>query len=98
MAENEFVTSDTPYEDATPVQEVVKPKNENIKGIVTSGWVLAFVLPFVGAIINWWLIRNNKKYNLNIISSLTALVISCVLSGAILFYLFYTLYFYFIIG
>lgn len=98
MAEHEFVTSDTPYEETIPVQENAKPKSENIKGIVTSGWVLAFVLPFVGAIINWWLIRNNKKYNLNIISSLTALVISCVLSGAILFYIFYNLYFYFIIG
>lgn len=98
MAENEFITSDTPYEEPIPAQKVTKPKVENIKGIVTSGWILAFILPFVGAIINWWLVRNNKKYSLNIISSLTALVISCVLSGGILFYLFYTLYFHFVLS
>ena len=91
---SDFVTNDIPFNDEEIIEEnsqtpVIK---ENVKGVLVSGWVLAFLLPFVGVIINVWLVRNAKNYSYNKMVAFGALIISVITSFALLLLIFALLF------
>lgn len=84
-----FGTND---EETSTIPETHIPRNdttnENIKGVVTAGWVLAFLLPFIGIILNTWLWRNAKNYSYSKPKTIIATIVSIILSLALLFGIF----------
>jgi hypothetical protein len=88
-----FVTDDAPHEEnGKQTQQTPVNAKENIKGVFIAGWVLAFLLPFVGVIINTWLVRNAHLYTYNKLAALAALGVSILCSFSLLFVLFSALY------
>jgi hypothetical protein len=91
---SDFVTDDTPFINENEQKDNLPAVNqkENIKGVFVAGWVLAFLLPFVGVIINIWLVKNANRYTYNKIAAIAALIVSIFCSFALLLLLFAGIY------
>lgn len=80
------------YEEKSATPETTTARTEapteNIKGVVTAGWVLAFLLPFIGIILNTWLWKNADEYSYSKPKTIIATIISIILSLALLFGIF----------
>ena len=68
----------------TANKKVEPEKKDNFKGVVTAGWILAVVLPFLGIFLNVWLLRNAEKYDYSKVKASIPLAISIVLSSVLL--------------
>lgn len=91
LSEDKFATNLTnPTPPVIPVPEE-EPK-ENIRGIITAGWVLAVLLPFVGIILNLWLVKNSNKYSYKKAGVVVALILSVICSIVLLLLLFVNIY------
>lgn len=71
----------TPFETEAPKTTEQK---ENFKGVVTAGWILAIVLPFLGIFLNTWLVKNADKYEYSKVKAIIPLVVSIALSSVLL--------------
>ncbi len=77
-----------PFDTEEPREKVTpKPQNDNFKGVVTAGWILAFILPVLGVFLNVWLFRNADKYDYSKSKAAVPALISIVLTVALLVWL-----------
>lgn len=92
LSSSDFVTNDS-YDNSRRSPDTVEetashPVKENIRGVRTAGWVLAFLLPFVGIILNVWIVKNREKYDIGFFAAIIPALISTALSAALAVLLF----------
>lgn len=95
LSSSDFVTDDS--SENKPVSQEPETTTDvtakdNIKGIRTAGWVLAFVLPFVGIFLNVWVLRNKDKYDINLASAFIPLLVSILFSLGLIVLLFQVMF------